>query len=67
MMFWIHSISINLFVGGWISKDAQKLKDFSKLNDHPVYYLKVSVDFLWNKDKFDQKLFDYVRNNQENS
>ena len=48
-------------------KDAQKLKDFSKLNDHPVYYLKVSVDFLWNKDKFDQKLFDYVRNNQENS
>ena len=48
-------------------KDAQKLKDFSKLNNHPVYYLKVSVDFLWNKDKFDQKLFDYVRNNQENS
>ena len=25
MMFWIHFISINLFVGGWISKDAQKL------------------------------------------
>ena len=24
MMFWIHFISINLFVGGWISKDAQK-------------------------------------------
>ena len=25
MMFWIHFISINLFVGGWIVKDAQKL------------------------------------------
>ncbi len=25
MMFWIHFISINLFTGGWIVKDAQKL------------------------------------------
>ena len=24
MMFWIHFISINLFAGGWIVKDAQK-------------------------------------------
>ncbi len=48
-------------------KDAQKLRKFHKLNEHPVYYLKVSVDFLWNKDKFDQKLIDYVRNNQKNS
>ena len=24
MMFWIHFISINLFVGGWIVKDSQK-------------------------------------------
>tara|TARA_B100001173_G_C15827415_1_gene478909 strand:+ start:225 stop:698 length:474 start_codon:yes stop_codon:yes gene_type:complete len=24
MMFWIHFISINLFTGGWIVKDAQK-------------------------------------------
>ena len=24
MMFWIHFISINLFTGGWIAKDAQK-------------------------------------------
>lgn len=24
MMFWIHFVSINLFVGGWIVKDAQK-------------------------------------------
>ena len=48
-------------------KDAQKLKNFQKLNEYPVYYLKVSVDFLWNKDKFDQKLIDYVENNQKNS
>ena len=25
MLFWIHFISINLFVGGWIVKDSQKL------------------------------------------
>jgi hypothetical protein len=25
MMFWIHFISINLFIGGWIAKDSQKL------------------------------------------
>ena len=25
MMFWIHFIAINLFVGGWIAKDSQKL------------------------------------------
>ena len=24
MMFWIHFVSINLFAGGWIVKDAQK-------------------------------------------
>mgnify|MGYP006001389401 FL=1 len=24
MMFWIHFITINLFTGGWIVKDAQK-------------------------------------------
>ena len=24
MMFWIHFVSINLFVGGWIVKDSQK-------------------------------------------
>jgi hypothetical protein len=24
MLFWIHFISINLFVGGWIVKDSQK-------------------------------------------
>jgi hypothetical protein len=25
IMFWIHFVSINLFVGGWIAKDSQKL------------------------------------------
>ena len=25
IMFWIHFISINLFTGGWIVKDSQKL------------------------------------------
>ena len=25
LMFWIHFVSINLFVGGWIVRDSQKL------------------------------------------
>ena len=25
MMFWIHFVSINLFTGGWIVRDSQKL------------------------------------------
>ena len=25
VMFWIHFVAINLFVGGWIVKDSQKL------------------------------------------
>ena len=25
MMFWVHFVSINLFTGGWIVKDSQKL------------------------------------------
>ena len=24
LLFWIHFVSINLFVGGWILKDSQK-------------------------------------------
>ena len=36
MMFWIHFISINLFVGGWISKDAQKLNINKFLRAFPL-------------------------------
>ena len=25
LMFWTHFVSLNLFIGGWILKDAQKL------------------------------------------
>jgi tetraacyldisaccharide 4'-kinase len=45
-------------------KDAQKLNKFQHFKNSDVYYLKVSIDFLWNKDKFDKKIMDYVRNNQ---
>ena len=41
-------------------KDAQKLKEFNEMKNLPVYYLKVTIDFLWNKDKFDKKIKDYV-------
>ncbi|MEJ6755055.1 MAG: tetraacyldisaccharide 4'-kinase [Flavobacteriales bacterium] len=42
-------------------KDAQKMKEFEKLWNFPVYYLKVSVDFMWNKDKFEEKIMNYVK------
>ena len=42
-------------------KDAQKMKDFEELWDFPVYYLKVSVDFIRNKDKFAEKIVNYVK------
>jgi len=44
-------------------KDAQKLKKYNDFNQLPIYYLKVKVDFLWNKDKFDKKITNYVRDN----
>ena len=42
-------------------KDAQKLKEYDELSSFPLYYLKVTVDFLWNKDKFDKKIMEYVK------
>ena len=44
-------------------KDAQKLKEYDELSSFPLYYLKVTVDFLWNKDKFDKKIMEYVKSN----
>jgi tetraacyldisaccharide 4'-kinase len=42
-------------------KDAQKMKKFGELSNFPVYYLKVSVDFMSNKDKFEEKIIKYVK------
>ena len=42
-------------------KDAQKMKEYEELSNYPVYYLKVSVDFIRNKDKFDEKIMNYVK------
>ncbi len=42
-------------------KDAQKMKEFEELSKFPVYYLKVSVDFIRNKDKFEEKILKYVK------
>ena len=47
-------------------KDAQKLKEFNELINLPIYYLKVTIDFLWNKDKFDKKIKDYVESYSNN-
>ena len=42
-------------------KDAQKMQEFEELSRFPVYYLKVSIDFIRNKDKFEEKIMKYVR------
>ena len=42
-------------------KDAQKMKEFEELSKFPVYYLKVSIDFIRNKDKFEEKIIKYVK------
>ena len=42
-------------------KDAQKMKVFEELSKFPVYYLKVSIDFIRNKDKFEEKILKYVK------
>tara|TARA_Y100000768_G_scaffold388752_1_gene386832 strand:+ start:99 stop:1130 length:1032 start_codon:yes stop_codon:yes gene_type:complete len=42
-------------------KDAQKMKEFEELSNFPVYYLKVSIDFIRNKDKFEEKILKYVK------
>ena len=47
-------------------KDVQKLKEFNKLMGLPIYYLKVGIDFLWNKDKFDKKIKNYVESYSSN-
>ena len=44
-------------------KDAQKLIEFKNLQGLPIYFLNLSIDFLWNKDKFDKKILTYVRCN----
>ena len=42
-------------------KDAQKMKVFEELSEVSVYYLKVSIDFIRNKDKFEEKILKYVK------
>ena len=42
-------------------KDAQKMQEFQELSKFPIYYLKVSIDFIRNKDKFEEKIIKYVR------
>jgi hypothetical protein len=46
-------------------KDAQKIKEFEELSNYPVYYLKVSVDFIRNKDKFGEKIMNYVKTHSQ--
>ncbi len=48
-------------------KDAQKLIEFKALFSVQVFFLKLNIDFHWNKDKFDKKIIEYARGNKTNS
>ncbi len=51
MMFWIHFISINLFTGGWIVRDSQKLSINKILVSIPLvitYFIgPIGLFFYW--------------------
>lgn len=51
MMFWIHFISINLFVGGWVVKDSQKFSMSRILTSIPlliIYFIgPIGIFIYW--------------------
>ena len=51
ILFWIHFVSINLFIGGWITKDSQKLSMNKYLVAFPliITYLigPLGIFFYW--------------------
>lgn len=57
----IYKREINEIIILTTEKDAQKMKVFEELSKFPVYYLKVSIDFIRNKDKFEEKIMKYVK------
>ncbi len=48
-------------------KDAEKLKLFKSFENLPIYCIDIEIDFIWDKNKFDKKILDYVIHNQINS
>ena len=48
-------------------KDAEKLKLFKSFEKHPLYCIDIKIDFIWDKNKFDKKIHDYVIHHQINS
>ncbi len=48
-------------------KDAEKLKLFKSFEKYPLYCIDIKIDFIWDKNKFDKKIHDYVIHHQINS
>ena len=44
-------------------KDAMRLKGLKKFNSLPVYYIPIKIEFISEKETFDQKLINYAANN----
>ena len=47
-------------------KDAEKLKLLKSFENYPLYCIDIEIDFIWNKNKFDKKILDYVIHHQSN-
>jgi tetraacyldisaccharide 4'-kinase len=47
-------------------KDAEKLKLLKSFENYPLYCIDIEIDFIWNKNKFDKKILDYVNHHQSN-
>ena len=52
ILFWIHFVSINLFVGGWIVRDSQKLYVNKILVAFPLIITSMMYFYLKSKSKF---------------
>jgi tetraacyldisaccharide 4'-kinase len=48
-------------------KDAEKLKLLKSFEKYPLYCIDIEIDFIWDKNKFDKKIIDYVIHHQINS
>lgn len=48
-------------------KDAVRLQNHDRLNELPIYFLEIEIEFLNNKQSFDHQILEYVKQNQGNS
>jgi len=48
-------------------KDAMRLRSIEKLKSLPIYFMSIKIEFIKQKDDFENQLLNYVRNYKEHS